>query len=138
MNCTSSCKTKDHESYGDCLRANTPMFMGVTPSKNGWDQTKVKKDEKELKDYWAATRQGIEPRSTKLKDIDGAVQLSNEGGKAFDGISMTFKDQGDKMPNVGGKEYPYTAKGMAMAKMAAKKTGKKMIKKQTKKMGKKK
>jgi hypothetical protein len=24
------------------------------------------------------------------------------------------------MPNVGGKEYPYTAKGMAMAKMAAK------------------
>jgi hypothetical protein len=42
------------------------------------------------------------------------------------------------MPNVGGKEYPYTAKGMAMAKMAAKKTGKKMIKKQVKKMGKKK
>jgi hypothetical protein len=92
MNCTSSCKTKDHESYGDCLRANTPMFMGVTPTKNGWDQTKVKKDEKELKDYWAATKQGIEPRSTKQKDIDAAVQLSNEGGKAFDGISMTFKD----------------------------------------------
>ena len=42
------------------------------------------------------------------------------------------------MPNVGGKEYPYTAKGMAMDKMAAKKTGKKMIKKQVKKMGKKK
>ena len=42
------------------------------------------------------------------------------------------------MPNVDGKEYPYTAKGMAMAKMAAKKTGKKMIKKQVKKMGKKK
>ena len=42
------------------------------------------------------------------------------------------------MPNIGGKEYPYTAKGMAMAKMAAKKTGKKMIKKQVKKMGKKK
>jgi hypothetical protein len=42
------------------------------------------------------------------------------------------------MPNVNGKEFPYTAKGMAMAKMAAKKTGKKMIKKQTKRMGKKK
>jgi len=41
------------------------------------------------------------------------------------------------MPNVNGKEFPYTAKGMAMAKMEAKKTGKKMIKKQTKKMGKK-
>ena len=43
------------------------------------------------------------------------------------------------MPNVNGKEFPYTAKGMAMAKMEAKKTGKKMVvKKQTKKMGKKK
>jgi len=39
---------------------------------------------------------------------------------------------------VGKKEYPYTAKGMAMAKKDAKKTGKPMIKKQTKKMGKKK
>ena len=39
------------------------------------------------------------------------------------------------MPNVNGKEFPYTAKGMAMAKMEAKKKGKKMV---VKKMGKKK
>jgi hypothetical protein len=43
------------------------------------------------------------------------------------------------MPKVGMKEFPYTAKGMAMAKMEAKKTGKKMaVKKTMKKMGKKK
>lgn len=30
------------------------------------------------------------------------------------------------MPKVGKKEYPYTAKGMAMAKAEAKKTGMKM------------
>jgi len=30
------------------------------------------------------------------------------------------------MPKVGKKEYPYTKKGMAMAKAAAKKSGKKM------------
>jgi hypothetical protein len=35
------------------------------------------------------------------------------------------------MPKVGKKEFPYTAKGMAMAKMEAKKTGKKMTKKKT-------
>jgi len=35
------------------------------------------------------------------------------------------------MPKVGKKEFPYTAKGMAMAKMEAKKTGKKMAKKKT-------
>ena len=43
------------------------------------------------------------------------------------------------MPKVGMKEFPYTAKGMALAKGEAKKTGKKMAtKKVMKKMGKKK
>jgi hypothetical protein len=43
------------------------------------------------------------------------------------------------MPKVGKKEFAYTAKGMAMAKMEAKKTGKKMVVKKTaKKSGKKK
>jgi hypothetical protein len=68
------------------------MFVGVSPTKTGWDQDKVKKDEKEIQSYWDATRQGIEPRSTRKKDIDAAVKLSNEAGKAFDGISMTFKE----------------------------------------------
>ena len=90
-NCTSSCKTKDHASYGECLRSNTPMFVGVNPTKTGWDQDKVKKDEKEIQSYWDATRQGIEPRSTRKKDIDAAVKLSNDAGKAFDGISLTYK-----------------------------------------------
>ena len=91
-NCTSSCKTKDHASYGDCLRSNTPMFVGVSPTKTGWDQDKVKKDEREIQSYWDATRQGIEPRSTRKKDIDAAVKLSNDAGKAFDGISLTYKE----------------------------------------------
>jgi hypothetical protein len=40
------------------------------------------------------------------------------------------------MPVVNGKEYPYTAKGMAMAKAAAKKkTTKKAAKKKTAKRG---
>jgi hypothetical protein len=37
------------------------------------------------------------------------------------------------MPMVNGKEYAYTAKGMAMAKAEAKKSGKKMVKKAAKK-----
>jgi len=91
-NCTSSCKTKDHTNYGECMRSNTPMFVGVNPTKNGWDQDKVKKDEREIQSYWDATRQGIEPRSTRKKDIDAAVKLSNDAGKAFDGISLTYKE----------------------------------------------
>jgi hypothetical protein len=42
------------------------------------------------------------------------------------------------MPKVGMKEFAYTPKGMAMAKMEAKKSGKKVVKKPMKKMGKKK
>jgi hypothetical protein len=37
------------------------------------------------------------------------------------------------MPKVGKKEFPYTAKGMAMAKATAKKSGKKMVMKKSKK-----
>ena len=91
-NCTSSCKTKDHSNYGECIRSNTPMFVGVSPTRTGWDQDKVKKDEREIQSYWDATRQGIEPRSTRKKDIDAAVKLSNDAGKAFDGISLTYKE----------------------------------------------
>jgi hypothetical protein len=42
------------------------------------------------------------------------------------------------MPKVGMKEFAYTAKGMAMAKMEAKKTGKKMVVKKTVKKSRKK
>ena len=91
-NCTSSCKTQDHNNYGECIRQNTPMFNGVSPTRDGWDQSKVKRDEKELNAYYGAVRQGIEPRSTRMEDIKAAEIISNEGGKAFDGISKTFKE----------------------------------------------
>jgi hypothetical protein len=68
------------------------MFMGVSPTKNGWDQDAVNRDEKELASYRSAVAQGIEPRSTRNKDIDAAVAISNDAGKAFDGISMTLKN----------------------------------------------
>ena len=41
------------------------------------------------------------------------------------------------MPKVGMKEFAYTPKGMAMAKMEAKKTGKPMVRKPVKKKAKK-
>jgi hypothetical protein len=90
-NCTSSCKTKDHNTYAECLQQNTPMFVGVSPTRTGWDQDKVKKDEKELSSYYSAVKQGMEPRSTRQKDIDAAVSLSDKAGKAFDGINLTYK-----------------------------------------------
>lgn len=93
MNCTASCKTRDHETYAECLKSNMPMIAPSThPSKTGWDMDKIKRDNKELDSYYSAVKQGIEPISTKQKDIDAAVKLSNEAGKAFDGNSLNFKE----------------------------------------------
>jgi len=44
----------------------------------------AKEHDKELGSYFDATRQGIDPISTKQKDIDAAVRLSNDMGTAFD------------------------------------------------------
>jgi hypothetical protein len=45
----------------------------------------AKEHDKELGSYYDAIRQGVEPISTKQKDIDAAVRLSNDTGVAFDG-----------------------------------------------------
>jgi len=45
----------------------------------------AKQHDKELGSYYDAIRQGIEPISTKTKDIQAAVRLSNDTGVAFDG-----------------------------------------------------
>jgi hypothetical protein len=68
-------------------------FTGCFPTRQGWDRDKEKADNKELESYYSAVRQGMEPISTKQKDIDAAVRLSNESGKAFDGNTLTFKEQ---------------------------------------------
>jgi len=48
----------------------------------------AKAHDRELGSYYDALRQGIEPVSTKQKDIDAAVRLSNDMGVAFDGNAI--------------------------------------------------
>jgi len=48
----------------------------------------AKAHDRELGSYYDALRQGIEPVSTKQKDIDAAVRLSNDTGVAFDGNAL--------------------------------------------------
>ena len=48
----------------------------------------AKQHDKELGSYYDAIRQGIEPVSTRKKDIDAAVRLSNETGVAFNGNAI--------------------------------------------------
>lgn len=72
-----------------CKVLGLQLDPGVTKS-NGVPT--AKEHDKELGSYFDAVRQGIEPRSTRQADIDKAVKFSNEAGKAFDGINLTFKE----------------------------------------------
>jgi len=78
MNCTSACITKSHYTFGECMRSKN---LQVAPIANlvaskAWD--------KELDEYRAAKAQGINPSSTRTKNIRDAVEISQRTGKAFD------------------------------------------------------
>lgn len=78
MSCTSTCQTRDHESYGACLRAKNVRVADV-----GYTHLN-KKATKELDSYAKARKEGIQPKSTRSKDIERAVRISDKTGTAYD------------------------------------------------------
>lgn len=84
-NCSSSCRTRDHATWGECQRAKN---IGINHT--GINRVQRAKDN-ELSRYKEAVKNGIEPRSTQMKDIVAAEKLSDKAGKAFDGINLKFK-----------------------------------------------
>lgn len=83
MACRTGCLTKDHASWGECLRAANMKiaYCGI----GGGDATGQKKWQAEINEYRAAAAQGIRPVTTKTRDIRAAVEQSNKTGVAFDG-----------------------------------------------------
>lgn len=77
MACSSNCRTQDHESYGACLRAKNIKHGDLM---NGNVQ---KAADKSLDAYEKARKYGIQPRSTRAADVQAAVQISEQTGKAF-------------------------------------------------------
>lgn len=78
--CRSGCKTRDHASYSECLRAaNTRVaYCG----KGGGDASAQKKWDNDIKHYFNAVNQGIQPEGTKRHQVDKAIKQANETGKA--------------------------------------------------------
>ena len=75
-NCRSGCRTRNHSSYGECLRdANPVVNLKATPN-NSWDR--------ELETYRDARSQGIQPATTRLADVHQALDVSDKTGVAFD------------------------------------------------------
>lgn len=82
MPCRSGCKTQDHDSWGDCLRAAQVRTYHVAVSR-GFDATTQKKWDRELDGFAAATKEGIKPDGTKWKHIDQARKLSDKVGARY-------------------------------------------------------
>lgn len=86
MACRSGCKTQDHASWAECAR-DAGIRVAYANSAKGLDLTAQKRWDRELDEYGAARAQGIQPRSTKTRDIRAAVDHSNMTGSAFNADS---------------------------------------------------
>lgn len=80
-NCTSGCKTKDHDSWGSCVRAKHAVvaYSGI----GGGDATAQKRWDNELQAYRDARSQGIQPDGTTFGKIHAALDASDRAGKAY-------------------------------------------------------
>lgn len=80
-NCSTSCLTKDHLTFGECMKAKN-VRVGYCQSVKGLDYTRQKKWDQNLDDYRAARAEGIEPRTTWPADVEKAKRVSDETGEA--------------------------------------------------------
>ena len=82
--------TKDHSNCDEepcfgCKAKNLQLSTGDANNKRIMSSGAF---DRELNSYYSATAQGIEPVSTKQKDIDAAVRLSNDTGVAFNANAL--------------------------------------------------
>lgn len=81
-NCTSGCRTQDHESYAECLQSKRPLDKNSTRSVDPL-YAREYRNAVEINEYKAARAQGIQPKGSKLSDIRYAVAASQSVDKAL-------------------------------------------------------
>ena len=69
--CSSSCLTKDHGSWGECVRSKG---LQLSPAVNDQYATRQKSWDRELDGYASAVRQGLQPKGTKQHHVDAAFK----------------------------------------------------------------
>lgn len=81
--CTTGCPFQNCPSYAACLKGKG-VKVAYANSANGWDYSTQKKWDRDLAAYSDARAQGIQPGGTSRDQVDRAVAISNETGKAWD------------------------------------------------------
>lgn len=75
--CRPGCPTQDHESYAACCR-------GIQFDAKGTARTqKQKAVDTELKAYRQARAEGIQPRGTRMAQVEAAKRISDASGVAY-------------------------------------------------------
>lgn len=80
MGCRSGCLTQDHRTWGECARAaNIRVGQVDATEQRSWDR--------ELDAYRQARAEGIQPASTRLPDVQRAMEASDATGRPFNAAS---------------------------------------------------
>lgn len=80
-NCSTGCKTRDHRSFGECMRSKRSAVMGLESTGN--DYTRQKQWDKDLDFYSAARKQGIQPDGTNRRAVEDSLIISDLQGEAY-------------------------------------------------------
>ncbi len=80
LRCSSACLTRDHRTFGECMRSKS---LQVSPAVSDSYGTKQKTWDKELDAYESAVAQGVQPRGTTQKLVDEAMRTSDATGVAY-------------------------------------------------------
>ena len=78
MACASSCKTQNHASYGQCLRSQGLAVTGLESTSPSFTREVSRKWDAELSAYAAARKEGLQPASTSMKDVDMARRVADQ------------------------------------------------------------
>lgn len=81
-NCTASCPTRNHATWGECVRGKG-LNIGYCRSAAGWDATRQKQWDSDLNAYASARSEGIQPAGTNRRQVEDAKILSDVSGKAY-------------------------------------------------------
>lgn len=82
VNCSSRCSTKDHYTFGECLKDKGVAPVGYRISR-GMESRDMNRTNRELSMFRDAVNQGIMPDGTTEQKVQDAMILSNEVGAAY-------------------------------------------------------
>jgi len=89
--CRSGCRTKDHESWIECLKASNLQIN--TGDAGRAEAMTAKKWDAELKAYRDARAEGIQPAGTTMKAVNEAKAASDKLGAAYNADVMPSVDK---------------------------------------------